>query len=126
MAERMILLDTNILILGLVPDSDEASRLTQWLEEGIPLVTSTIVWYEFQCGPVQKSHIDLARRLLKDLLPFEEREAKLAADLFEMSGRKRSVKVDAMIAATAIANDAHLATRNLQDFQSFPGLKLVR
>jgi predicted nucleic acid-binding protein len=39
----MILLDTNILILGMVPDSEEARCLTRWLEEGVPLVTSTIV-----------------------------------------------------------------------------------
>lgn len=126
MAGRMILLDTSILILGLVPNSEEARLLTQWLEDGIPLVTSTIVWYEFQCGPVQKSHIDLARRLLSNLLPFKEQEAKLAADLFEKSGRKRNLKVDAMIAATAIANGAQLATRNIQDFQDFPGLELAR
>jgi predicted nucleic acid-binding protein len=121
----MILLDTNILILALVPDSEEARLLTQWLEDGIPLVTSTIVWYEFQCGPVKQSHIDLARRFLTRVLPFKEREAQLAAELFESSGRKRGIKVDAMIAATAIANSARLATRNTQDFQSFPGLKLV-
>ena len=51
----------------------------------------------------------------------------LAANLFNQTGRKRGSRFDCLIAATAILNQAELATINQSDFKVFTahGLKLI-
>jgi len=121
----MICLDTNYLIGGLVEGSLEESRLVQWYREGETLIASSVAWYEFRCGPVSHQEIATIKLFLHSIVPFTELEAEVAARLFEHIGRKRSLKTDAMIAATAMVSKSRLATNNLKDFQSFPGLKLI-
>ncbi len=127
MASAMICLDTNYLILGLVSDSREAQQLIEWHRMGEVLVTAMPAWYEFICGPVSEVEIEIMRAFLAEIIPFGETQAGKAAELFAVSGRKRSIKVDAMIAATAVCAGAHLATNNRQDFVLFEasGLRLV-
>jgi hypothetical protein len=54
-------------------------------------------------------------------------QALEAARLFNAAGRKRTLRIDAMIASTAIVGGAELATNNRTDFNVFVphGLKLV-
>ena len=54
-----------------------------------------------------------------------EDDAALAAELFELAGRRRSPKTDALIAATAIRAGTDF-TLNVADFQPFArhGLRL--
>ncbi len=120
----MICLDTNYLILGLSKGSNESKKLIQWFQNGDLLVTPMPVWYEFLCGPVNQSQIEVMRSFISEIIPFGEKQAVLAADLFNVAGRKRSLRVDAMIAATAMIADAKLATNNREDFSRFKGLKL--
>jgi predicted nucleic acid-binding protein len=120
----VICLDTNYLILGLVKGSSEAEQILRWLEAGEELITSVVSWYEFRCGPVSQEQLDFMRSILSDIRPFTELEAEVAARCFDHAGRKRSLKVDAMIAATALVAESHLATNNVQNFQKFPGLQL--
>lgn len=47
----MICLDTNYLILGLIPGSAESMALVSWAQRGERLVTPAVAWYEFLCGP---------------------------------------------------------------------------
>ena len=51
----------------------------------------------------------------------------LAGRLFNAIGRNRKYRVDAMIAGTAIAASARLATKNQADFEPFlqHGLELI-
>lgn len=124
----MIILDTNYLINALVPDSPEAVQVLMWLEAEETLATTGIVWYEFLCGPVSQHEIELMRTLLTGgILAFGGREAAEAARLFNAVGRSRRLRVDAMIAATAISAGAALATSNQDDFKAFEkqGLKLA-
>ena len=55
-----------------------------------------------------------------------EDDAALAAELFELAGRRRSPKTDALIAATAIRAGTDFVTLNVADFQPFArhGLRL--
>lgn len=125
----MICLDTNYLIRGLVPGSDEAEELKSWLRTGIPLCAPSVVWYEFVCGPVESGEIDIVRKVLTGgVLAFGELEAAEAGRLFNAVGRVRRLRVDAMIAAAAVANRAELATSNTADFSLFEphGLTLIR
>jgi predicted nucleic acid-binding protein len=125
MAILVICLDTNYLIMGLVRGTPEADRILEWLDQGEVLITSMVAWYEFQCGPVSAKQSDFMRSLLSEIRPFSELEAEVAARLFAQAGRSRALKVDAMIAATALVARARLATNNVQDFQKFSGLEVL-
>ena len=125
----MICLDTNYLIMGLIPDTAESEKIKGWLKGGIPLAAPSIVWYEFVCGPVQNREIETIRSVLTaGILNFGEAEAEESARLFNAVGRVRKLRVNTMIAATALLAGAELATSNTDDFQVFcgHGLKLLR
>ena len=124
----MICLDTNYLILGLVADSREAQRLVEWNRAGEPLYAPMVVWYEFLCGPVDAAQVATMKALLQRVHPFDEAQAEEAVRLFNAIGRRRQLRVDAMIAAAAISCQAPLATGNEHDFQPFTdhGLELMR
>ena len=123
----MICLDTNYLIRGLVKDSSEGSQLVEWVEASELLVAAAPCWYEFLCGPITEAHRVTMRAFLSKIVPFEERQAAEAARLFNAAGRPRRLRGYAMIAGTAIAAGAKLATGNRGDFQAFlsAGLRLV-
>ena len=66
-----------------------------------------------------ESHIEAFRGL--PILPFD---AKAAAEYEKLKkAYPRDGKQDLKIAAIALANDATLLTRNLQDFDKIPGLR---
>lgn len=124
----MILLDTNYLIRALVPRSEEMKRIVQWIHEEEELITSAVSWYEFICGPVDDEGITVVSSLIEDrIIPFTGDQSVEAARLFNRTGRKRTLRVDAMIASSAIISNARLATENPGDFREFipMGLKLI-
>jgi len=123
----MICLDTNYLIRCVEPNSDEAARMEAWYRRREPMVVPSPVWFEFLCGPISREQEETARAFLAGVVPFSEAEAREAAHLFNAVGRKRSLRVDAMIAGTAIAARTRLATNNRDDFAPFLayGLELI-
>ena len=124
----MIHLDTNYLVRLLVPGSSQALAIDQWLLLGHSLATSAVAWSEFLNGPVTPVEISRVEAVLESrIIPFGRSEALMAANLFNQTGRRRGSRFDCLIAATAISNQAELATANLSDFKPFAqmGLKLV-
>ena len=123
----MICLDTNYLIMGLVAESDEAESLLSWAKSGETFCVSSIVWYEFLCGPITTEQEAAMRLLIAEFVQFDDALAREAARLFNRVGRSRQLRVDAIIAATAVAKDIPLATRNVTDFARFTdfGLRLL-
>ncbi len=123
----MIHLDTCFLIQALVRDSVADRRMREWLRGGESLGISSVGWAEFLCGPLASSHLALARRIVTVQVPFDGEAARLAADLFNAAGRKRGSLLDCMIAATAIIEQASLATMNPSDFQRLAehGLRII-
>jgi len=123
----VIQLDTSFLIRSLVRQSPQDRLLRQWLGNGERLGISATAWAEFLCGPVAPPQVELAARVVPHRLAFSEAEAKVAADLYNGSGRRRGSLIDCMIAATAIRADDPLATVNPDDFRRFEkaGLKLT-
>ena len=120
MAQGIISLDTNYLIRTLIAGTSEADRVRLWIERGISLSCSSIVWYEFLCGPVGREEIEVMGSLLTaGIWPFGAKEAGTASRLFNATGRKRHLRVDAMIAATAIVQGSSFATENKEDFRVF-------
>jgi len=122
----MICLDTNYLIRGVTAGTVEAAELVAWIEAGEILITPMPAWFEFICGPVTGEQQDTMRAFLTTIVPFGEAEAMEAARFFNAIDRKRSLRVDSMIAGTASAANARLATLNLADFEPFAphGLQL--
>jgi len=124
----MICVDSNYLIRGLVEGTSEARELTEWHLAGVPLAAPAIAWYEFLCGPVTPEQIGAMDAFLSaGLIPFEAPQAAEAARLFNAAGRPRRLRVDAMIAASAIVARARFATGNRADFRIFApfGLQLL-
>lgn len=115
----MICLDTNYLIRGVTAGTEEAAELVVWIEAGEILITAMPAWFEFICGPVTGEQMETMRAFLTTIVPFGEAEAMEAARLFNAIDRKRSLRVDSMIAGTASAAKARLATMNRDDFEPF-------
>jgi predicted nucleic acid-binding protein len=127
--KKMICLDTNYLIRGVTSGTSEAARLIAWHRSGEQLLAAAPAWYEFLCGPVTEPQVATMRAFLKaGISGFGEIQAFEAARLFNAVGRTRRLRVDSMIAATAIVAGASLATSNRNDFHPFVsfGLKLVK
>jgi len=124
----MIHLDTNYLIGLLVKGSPQALDVDAWLAAGQPLAASAIAWTEFLNGPVTPLAVSRAEAVLESrIVSFGRPEAVLAAELFNKTGRRRGSRFDCLIAATAIAAQAEVATVNQTDFTAFVphGLKLA-
>ena len=128
MARRAVIcLDTDYLILGLVPATTEAQQLIDWSDSGERFCTASASWYEFLCGPVNAAQVSTIRGVVESILPFGTRQAEEAARLYNATGRRRRLRVDAMIASVATTNNVPLVTNNMEDFASFVplGLRLI-
>jgi len=124
----MICLDTNYLVCSLIPGTREADAVESWLQNGTELYAPSVAWYEFLCGPINSDEVLLVRAILTGgLIPFEDAHAEAAARLFNATGRLRRLRLDAMIASSAMVAGCRLATSNLADFKVFVpfGLDLV-
>lgn len=117
-------LDTSFLVRALKPENAEAQQLATWVRDGEHLGISAPAWMEYLCGPVSQGQVQEVAKLLGEPHPLGEEEARLAARLFNESGRRRGSVVDCMIAATALQARAQLATSNITDFRRFEGLGL--
>lgn len=120
----MIHLDTSFLIRSLIPGSSEAARVEIWIRNQMPVHVSAVCWAEFLCGPLNPSAVPALEQLLGEPRPFARPDAEKAAELFNLSGRRRGKLADCMIAATAIREGAGLATSNIADFAGFQAFGL--
>lgn len=122
----MICLDANFLIGGVSEARPESRHLFAWAAAGETFCTAAPAWYEFLCGPVTPAQIETMLAFLKGgIIPFAADQAQVAARLFNAAERPRRLRVDAMIAATAISQQAALATLNTADFKLFTSHGLV-
>jgi len=113
----MIHLDTNFLIQAVVAGSPAHEQFRAWLVAQENLGVSSIAWAEFLCGPLDATAETLAHQIFPNPEPFLSADAKLAAHLFNQTGRRSRTLADCMIAAVAIRCGAKLATGNIADFQ---------
>ncbi len=123
----MIHLDTSFLISALEARPPQDRRLRTWMAAGETLGMSAVAWAEFLCGPLHPSELALAEEMVAVRREFTAQDAALAARLFNESGRRRGSLSDCMIAATALAEGAPIATVNVNDFRRFEvfGLQLA-
>jgi predicted nucleic acid-binding protein len=57
--------------------------------------------------------------LTRGVVDFEEADSHRAANVFNLTDRKRSTTLDYMIAASAMLQRARVATTNVAEFQPF-------
>lgn len=112
-------LDTSFLINAMRPDRPEKSQLEEWLDQGADIEISAFAWAEFWCGPATAEHRKAARDLLPEPIPLTGADAEIAARLFNLTGRRRRLFRDCVIAAVAMSSNAAVATRNVADFRRF-------
>lgn len=133
-----LVLDTNVLSEVTKPRPD--ARVLNWLNEldEDRCFISVVSIAEIRRGVVLMDQgrkrdaldewltSDLPHRFEHRVLPVEERVALAWGDL--MGAAKRNGRglssMDGLIAATAIAHDLALATRNIKDFESY-GIHLI-
>jgi predicted nucleic acid-binding protein len=121
-------LDTNFLIALSCGEESSIRRIQKWLSTGKGLAVSAVVWTEFLTGPLDEEQIARMKTLIDEVIPFDQEQAALAADLFNHTGRIKALRMDAMIAAAAITTKSPLATENSADMKRFvsAGLKLLK
>ena len=66
----MIHLDTNFLIMSLVPGTAQDAHLRKWLAAGEAVGADAVVWTEFLCGPLTQEQLEMARIFLPHIEPF--------------------------------------------------------
>ncbi len=125
----MILLDTNVLVAFLNGNKLISKRIRDEIDQ---IALSTLVVAELDYGAKvsqkAKENIEKLYRLLDivQIVPFDIECAKLFGTIKSKLRRmgRPTGEVDALIAATAIAHDAILATANKRHFENIEGLKL--
>lgn len=123
----MIHFDTNALV-ALPQWAREGTDVVSRVVEGETAAVCAVVWYEFLLGPLADDEAGLAHAFIGGRIePMTEDDADLGARLFNACGRRRNLKTDALIAATAIRANADFVTVNVADFKPFVahGLRLV-
>ena len=115
----MIHLDSSFLVRATQSGSPEDRALTGWDAAGKNFAISAVAWAEFLCGPLDRAELNFAAGVIDRYIDFAPAQAEIAARLFNLSGRRRGSLADCMIAATAIAENAPIATTNERDFRRF-------
>lgn len=128
MADKIILLDTSILIELFRKTDKTNSRFVKLAVEGFEFQISAITEYEIYSGATV-SQLPFWNQLLKKLevLAFDKEVVKHAVLLNNQLKQKRKqiALADLFIAATAVSNGLSLATLNKKHFERIDALKII-
>ena len=122
----LVHLDTDFLVYAFSVRGAERTKLDALEAAGDEIEMSAIAWYEFSRGPRTVEQLAVARSIFGNggIVPFSERLASTAAEVFRSLGSPRKRAADIAIGVTAAASGALLVTRNARDFAGIPELKL--
>lgn len=122
-----LLVDTDILIDAARAD-DKAIAFLGKKERDHELSISTVTQMELIVGCRNKRELAELGKSLKRfvIIPLSDVSSARAADLLKEFRLSHGLLIpDALIAATALAHNLELATKNRRDFRFIPGLHLV-
>jgi predicted nucleic acid-binding protein len=119
--------DTSALIDALTGPRRSLPRLTALVHEGHRVAMSSLVYYEWRCGPRTRAELTAQESVLplEGVVAFDAGTAALAASLYAKVPRPRGREIDLAIAACALFHGAALWTLNAADFRDISTLTLV-
>jgi tRNA(fMet)-specific endonuclease VapC len=125
----MILLDTNVVVAFLNGDKSVLKRIRDQIDR---IALSTLVVAELDYGAKisqqAKENLEKLHQFadIIHVIPFDIECAKIFGTIKSKLRRlgKPTGEVDALIAATAMANEAILVTANKKHFENIEGLKI--
>ena len=128
MADKLILIDTSILIDLFRKTDKNNSALIALVRQSYNYCISAITEYEIYTGAAL-GQVEFWNNFLQktEVLPFDKVVAKVAVDInrnLKMK-RKQIAIPDLFIAATAIANNLPFATLNRKHFDRIDNLNIV-
>lgn len=128
MANKIILVDTSILIDFFRKTDKSNSVLINLVKKGYSFKISAITEFEIYSG-TNKNQLSFWNQLLEkiEILAFDKEVVKVAVELNNAlkSKRKQIDIADLFIAATAINNKLPIATLNKKHFERIDNLKII-
>jgi len=128
MADKIVVVDTSILIDLFRKTDKNNSALIALVRQGFGYCISAITEYEIYTGAVL-GQINFWNIFLEktEVLPFDKAVAKVAVDINRELKRKRNQIAipDLFIAATAVFNNLPFATLNKKHFERIKGLDVL-
>ncbi len=129
MADKIILIDTSILIDYFRKTDKNNSVLISLFDQGYDLIISAITHYEIYSGTTANQLIFWKSLLQRTkVLALDKVVAQTAVDINNQLKRKRKqIEIaDLFIAATAVANNLPFATLNTKHFERIDSLTIVK
>lgn len=128
MEDKIILVDTSILINYYRKTDKSNSVWIKLIRQGYSFVISSVTKYEIYSGATQ-SQLDFRDKVLKDnkVLSFDESCVDTAVEVNAALKRKRKQIdiADLFIAATALSHNFPIATMNKNHFDRIDGLEII-
>jgi len=128
MADRLILVDTSVLIDYYRKTDKSNSVWVALVRQGYKFAISAITKYEIYSGATQ-DQLDFWNKVLEaiEVIPFDEASVDTAVDINTTLKRKRKQidLADLFIAATAITHSLSIATLNRKHFDRIETLNVI-
>lgn len=128
MADKIVLVDTSILIDYFRKKDKEKSVLVTLVKQDYSYCISSVTEYEIYRGALL-GQISFWDNLLQkvEVLSFDKTTSRVAVEInAELKRKRKQIEIpDLFIAATAIANNLPLATLNRKHFDRIDNLQLI-
>lgn len=128
MADKIILVDTSVLIDYFRKTDKENAALVAIVKQGYTFCISSVTEFEIYRGALL-GQIAFWDKLLQKVavLSFDKTASRIAVDInAELKRKRNQIEIaDLFIAATAVANDLKLATLNKKHFDRIEALSLM-
>jgi tRNA(fMet)-specific endonuclease VapC len=128
MENKVVLVDTSILIDFFRKTKKENSKLVSLVRQGYSFYISTITEYEIYSGATDEQIVFWNNLLSKiRVLPFDQICVKSAFEInVNLKRKRKQIDIaDLFIAASAIANELPLVTLNINHFERIEGLRII-